>query len=1228
MIEPSQRKRKASAVGQRGFSLVASMLMMTLLMGLGVGLLSLASIELRHSGHGVHQARAQANARLALAMALNELQRHVGPDTRATATASILGQNETLGQPNWTGVWDTRPAGPGGFLQRDDRNGGLRDVRNDGWNAADKALAWLVSGSELGRLDPRAPLVGDTVDLVGPGSLGAAANATTMVGAPKVPIGSAGEGNGHYAWWVGDLGVKANIATPDAHEDRQPDPAGPGDGGWFRLLASQEADAGALTGSGAALDADAKRRLPSESSPEIVGPVARDRMRAGFHDFTTHSEMVLADMAHGGLKRDLTAYFQSTGAIPDKRGLPGLRDADHLVGPANPAAAERDGETWTDGRHRHTSPRFGLLRKWATLNAPFDKGTIAAIPPKSEPSPRIPRDANELALSNNQPASLASLDTPALVPVLVEGSMQFSLSWFRKVPAPGEPLRGGPFDVRQHFFPRVVLWNPYNIELTLDRSIVVIQGNGRQEVWMDGIQQFGNGFWNVLSQWIFFEGGRDPNFGQGREIINSSGYLDPYIGSFYFTIPRTTFGPGECLVFSPDTAGEYNGTIIGKAGSSAIDTNLLTCTKPPHPSRNFYMSDNNVAGGISFMPTFYWFAPTQWWTQLTGRKGIENQGDDCRVILKQLGSRSNISFEEFDSLPQLALISASMQFGGGREPRIAWNINEKMPLEELSARNPVVTRKPNVRTREGIRLRWFDEHLSNELGAGALAGTPHFQEALMASWNLRAAYSTRSPFDNIAGSLPVSGTGGGPWFFGAYTRDLYDEAVSWDSQMPVPRGGKYHGNPFGPPQESGGRPIILFDVPRQGSGVISIGQFQHAKLSEFIWHPAYAVGQSLADPRLGGLDRTAPRLPAGRAGSHGGFNADRIGWSSDTERSQNRDSWARKARAIYQEYPETDQFVYDLSYELNRTLWDSYFLSTGDAAAKRAFLADPVASPLPNGRIRRAPLTGPGVGAAELADFHLAARHLTIDGGFNVNSTSVDAWKAVLNATRRVSGGNGLTPFPRVLTAPGGEWSAGDTADADAAWSGGRALNDAEIDRLARAIVAEVRARGPFLSLADFVNRRLAANETGRMGPLQAAIEKAGLNAPFHAAYPLDNDQPLKSYRHPDNISEPIGLDQTLKPDSKVWGIPGYLTQGDLLQVLGPALNARSDTFIIRTYGDSLDETGKIVARAWCEAVVQRTSDPLQPDASGLNSARNGQPGDLGRRFVIKSFRWLGRNEV
>ena len=105
-------------------------------------------------------------------------------------------------------------------------------------------------------------------------------------------------------------------------------------------------------------------------------------------------------------------------------------------------------------------------------------------------------------------------------------------------------------------------------------------------------------------------------------------------------------------------------------------------------------------------------------------------------------------------------------------------------------------------------------------------------------------------------------------------------------------------------------------------------------------------------------------------------------------------------------------------------------------------------------------------------------------------------------------------------------------------------------------------------------------------------------------------------------------LEQTLKPSTMAWGAPGFLTQGDLLQVLGPTLAARSDTFVIRAYGNAASPDGEVTAEAWCEVIVQRTPEPLEPDESGLNPADAGKDTDFGRRFVVKSFRWLSREEV
>ena len=95
-------------------------------------------------------------------------------------------------------------------------------------------------------------------------------------------------------------------------------------------------------------------------------------------------------------------------------------------------------------------------------------------------------------------------------------------------------------------------------------------------------------------------------------------------------------------------------------------------------------------------------------------------------------------------------------------------------------------------------------------------------------------------------------------------------------------------------------------------------------------------------------------------------------------------------------------------------------------------------------------------------------------------------------------------------------------------------------------------------------------------------------------------------------------------------GIPGWLLQGDVLQAIGPALSARSDTFIIRTYGEVLNPTNsaEVQARAWCEAVVQRTPDYVNPADAPENTPSVAENLRFGRKFKIISFRWLSPSDI
>jgi hypothetical protein len=111
---------------------------------------------------------------------------------------------------------------------------------------------------------------------------------------------------------------------------------------------------------------------------------------------------------------------------------------------------------------------------------------------------------------------------------------------------------------------------------------------------------------------------------------------------------------------------------------------------------------------------------------------------------------------------------------------------------------------------------------------------------------------------------------------------------------------------------------------------------------------------------------------------------------------------------------------------------------------------------------------------------------------------------------------------------------------------------------------------------------------------------------------------------------------------SRFAGIPGYVIQSDLLKPIANTLSVRDDTFRIRAYGDSVDKNGKVLARAWCEAIVQRMPEYSDESNAPEIPARlmseqgvftdNGEMTDVnrrfGRKFRIESFRWLSGSEI
>ncbi|MFK7852046.1 MAG: hypothetical protein AB8D78_13810, partial [Akkermansiaceae bacterium] len=286
--------------------------------------------------------------------------------------------------------------------------------------------------------------------------------------------------------------------------------------------------------------------------------------------------------------------------------------------------------------------------------------------------------------------------------------------------------------------------------------------------------------------------------------------------------------------------------------------------------------------------------------------------------------------------------------------------------------------------------------------------------------------------------------------------------------------------------------------------------------------------------------------------------------------------------------------------------------------------------------------------------YQIAAEYQMVSGAFNVNSTSVRAWKAVLGSMNKsdvatlwaktgaleTNAADG-TPILAMSLPNGGAVGANtwDTSKIDNQktndWNGYRDLSEEELETLAEKIVEQVRERGPFLSMSEFVNRQIGPVGSKTLsGALEAAIEESEINEEEGAIYPdtFLTQVPLEE----DDISDSTLYAYTT-PEATTGnpaaGAPGWVSQGDLLRILEPAATVRGDTFVIRTYGEARDPSGNVTAQAYAEAVIQRVPEYVDsenrpsinaytdPEATEANKT-------FGRRMNIVSFRWLSENEI
>ena len=1308
---PTVSLQKSSGLGvpaegrRRGFALLITITLLAFLVLLLVSLAALTRVETQVADNNQQLAQARQNALMALNIALGQLQKAAGPDQRVTGTADLasvdangnrLPNDGTLpdasvgdkkywdttpakvsnglsairpGTRYWTGVWgnadlSTPTAGNGNIYEKTPRPVLLNWLVSGNESATFTAVTGQITaangtfgaGSVAPLYSPAKVLSSGAITssskatdalaysasvgavlLVGPGTAGTSARTVPYaepaedryVVAPLVninaPAGSvpglgatAAPTIGRYAWWVGDEGVKArlNLNDPYANYGATAGTAAVNlttstgtmtttDG----ALARARLQAAPRTGAEVVSDFTANPALSTSyagwsqstaASPALKNvlslPQARlldatnivfdeagashVRLAQHIHDFSTTSVGIQADSYNGGLRKDLTYYLEQ-GALPAWTGTNG-----QSAGAANgilPVDYSPTMQTLTTSDRR--VPRWDLLSSFYQLPAASGNtltggaGDVVEIRPETDTQMGITPVVVKMRLMIGATANSAATENTNVSPAIPAKTYRMLVT------------------------PLIVLANPYAFKLNASAGIDFrFHDDTRITGGTGNAFQFGP---SSRKQTVFSGGG-------------------PLDGTT-FHIPAFTLDPGEAAVFF------VQGQQLSSSGASIPLVRLTGSGLPPNPADTYTdfvyrdYSGFTAPGNVQFRP---------WET----------------------GGNSAFS-AEFTVSGDTKILQMISTIDPNRNP-------SGYKSRNLDTANPVNTAFAIYQWRYAMPGDVSPSPYSVSSGEANL-----YQRSLI-DGNPRAGYYRTthhgySPPPYVQYWMPNTGT---------------PELVLQDFRSNIATA--YWGR--GTENDRTVSKSILFDAPRRSGvlpAILSIGALQHANLAaedipsssatdqafsgytNFTWmfgtntspallppnpghQPAYIVGNSYAPIDL--FRQNARLVPP--TGSTLQDN-----WGS----SVNGESSGVGAGAKSQ----IPRPYYDMSYLLNATLWDGYFFS-GIPQSQSNY--DPVN---PRYTLRRGVA---GLSATAVRNGDRAAGYTETLGALNINSTSVDAWAALLGGMKNLpnipglsaSGSNGATVYPRSLWQNTAAQST-PTGTGDDSYGGYRQLGDTEITALAQEIVRQIRMRGPFVSLGQFINRVLvsastdAAKGVGQMGALQMAIDASGLNAYYSA--PTDKTKFSAFTSAADKVAIPAGSDDSAVTEAgncgtyrmyadgvnagipvqhqRSTGIPGWLTQADVLQAIGPVLSARSDTFVIRTYGDVMNSvTGSStpVARAWCEAVVQRTPDYIDQNdgnlavlgnatsPAGTNTANQ----TFGRRLKVVSFRWLGPDDI
>lgn len=1198
-VEHAERHCRSTLRSSGGFALVVTISLMILLTVVAVGLLGLASVTLRSSGQGEAMAAARANARLAMMLALGQLQETLGPDRRVNAPADQATDSAPVHGP-WVGVYDAWPA-TSGFTKR----------------PSPTFSQWLVSSPTPDELKNRAlPASVQTgeVTMVGRGTLGQTAATAGTVTAPRVPTRNSG-GTGRLAWWVGDESMKAHVVAGN--------PRPPFTSGGEELLAANSgisANPEVLDALGKiALDEKNRGFYLSNAQLGLKNPASNTL----FHDVTTDSRGLAVDVTRGRFKLDYSLFSQ----LPRKsvEGLP-LYKADGRVNGFSVANGRVSNESAFQSIGNNPIGAFGSASNQPGINLEelwiYSNLYRNLTWTGGNPELRMMTGAENPGATDFRRRALSDPWFSYSKPVFA--AVQFVFSFVSKP----DPNFAGKFRMLLQMDVLVKVWNPNNVRVVIPPgssfavqllavpfkvqwAISPAQGTAAVSRPQSGLGNntygFSYGTWPSSSnrfgqrnfQWL------RGNIGGLATKGSSTGY---------------TLEPGECKIFghdkdlssatwsadpnvnlSPGWGPGRQALIIADFGAGNLNPNdtiefVVTPDKDPQPASgnrtycNKWIGERAAGsqssggnGGLALggnsLPTTIDFANPDpiYFPAASSSQRLQVSQYSTPKPFMILGHYLNVeqpssgTLDAFPNAPRL-LTNSSITSRRFRDT----NPDQLSGFQEVWRTNPLPLAydSPLIDINSKDQGRFGGGH--NSVVGVTRCATRHIDAApplslMSLSHALANGFADRfgQVNERAANGLDVLQSDGITGNFKFDTRDIAFSAVTYAA----PQVERAIGNAFASP----------FIAPGSVTGA---GPYHHARTGNVpLFDHAYLANAALFDGWFCSSLHDGRLLPKGAP------------WQD-----------SRTVTRVLTEFLEKSQTGPEYGL-LNPRIKPA----TSPAFAKERLLSGSNLHPEAIARI---------------------GAHVWLQGAFNINSTRKNAWKSLLAAARdkerRTATGqrfqnSGKTPAGSSgLVAAGAAGPSASSTEMEQ-WSGFRALEDKDLDALAERIVAEVKARGPFLSLADFLNRRPGGQgDTQWLGAVQAAIESAGLNNAFkgggRATAPADF-----------GILPGAGVASAGGGLARSAGIPGYLMQSDVLAPVANELSPRGDTFRIRAYGAATDANGRVTAEAWCEATVQRLPEYLDPSetadtqATALKVPVNQR---FGRRFALVGFQWLPRDAV